>query len=315
MECAYPSWRTGWIGIGVFLSYGLVAAVTAHAADLADPMPYPRGFEIQTIEMKRKTRSIRVWKGALSVAHPTSSREQSYSVPFIFYESLQRGARPLVVVYPSIVGVTAVESDVASSFARNGYHAVISALPEDIADQTRPIADIGPFLTRTTIASRHLIDFAMERWPVQSDRIYCYGLSLGAIRSSLAFGVESRFRKCVTYVGGGNIPELILRTQQSILVNYRNARMKEEKIGNPADLLRALRALAIPDPLHYAYRRDSSSILMFIGLKDQVVPTPYQLSLWESFGKPEAVFVDADHVRTGARYASTKSRVRVFFER
>ena len=150
-----------------------------------------------------------------------------YRIPFHLYRPTARGIRPLIIIIPSIDGVTVVEKDLAEDYSEKGYNVIVAVLPEDIADLSRPLSDINGFLLRTTISLRVLIDYAEDHPNIDTSKIGAFGASLGGIRLLILSGVDDRIDASVVYVGAGNIPEVLASSTIDQVKNYRNHIIKK----------------------------------------------------------------------------------------
>lgn len=127
-------------------------------------------------------------------------------------------------------------------------------------------------------------------------------MSLGGIRTALVTGVDLRIKKSIIIVGGGNIPQILTSSQQSIIENYRSIRMGLEGFQKKRNFENYLKEHILLDPLVFAQRRSRNDIFMMIGNYDSSVPTDTQYQLWESFNRPNKIIIHAGHVLTAIRY-------------
>src|SRR5581483_7066570 len=98
---------------------------------------------------------------------------------------------------------------------------------------------------------------------------------------------------------GGDLATVVMASDERRVVEYRKARMAEEKIG-PADLEKRLRAALLDDPVNVARYGDASRFLMFIARHDTTVPTRNQLALRDALGRPRAFDMPTSHYSTMA---------------
>jgi hypothetical protein len=240
---------------------------------------------------------------------------------FQFYKSARRGPRPTVLVFPPFSGAGYINSWVSEYFARKGYNTVVVVPSEDITDVTRPLEKGDDVFIRNTIMARMGIDM-LETFPdIDKDRLYAFGISMGGISTSIAFGVEPRIKKAAEMVGGGDIPGVLVDTDYYKLKNLRDARMKIEGIKTLEALRTYLKKTIVIDPLDFGVLREPEDILMVMGHGDTFVPDIYQEKLYDAFSRPlegrHPVRIDSNwgHVITTLSYKKHIDRVVEFFYR
>ncbi len=277
---------------------------SAPETEVSVPMPTPAGLSRDEIAKKlrlfayQKTDVISVTRHA-----PEMHREHSletiellvndplrqlgeYTLQYRFYRTKQAGPRPTVLVYTPFSGAKTLDAWAAIHFAKKGYNAVVIIPTESLTDKTRPIDKIDDLLIRESIAARMCIDL-LETFPeVDKEKIYANGISMGGIRTALAFGVEPRIKKAAEVVGGGDIPGIIADTHFLMLKSVRNARMKIEGIATVAELRAYLEKVMTVDPLDFGSLRNPEDLMVVMGEGDRFVPDIYQQKLYDAFSRP-----------------------------
>ena len=151
---------------------------------------------------------------------------------FVLYKSKVGGdtKKPLILIAPPILDPTPLDYIIASIFAKKGYHVAVVKTGEDIANKNRPIKDIPYAFIRGITRFRRVIDWAETQKDIDSKNIGSYGMSLGGVINAFLIGVEDRVKASLIMVGGGNLPEIFAASEQSVVKNYRDARMKENNL-------------------------------------------------------------------------------------
>jgi len=270
---------------------GAPAALQKGIREKFDYIP-PSGLE--KFELVSKERGYNVYEGTIRGFNPIDATP--FPSSFIYYRSEKTGPRPLILIQPVIRGITPVELGLAKFFASEGYHAFISKIPEDIADTTRQISDFENFLLRANAAVRSQLDILAQRPEVDSTKIAAIGSSLGGIRTTFLLGSDPRPKAAMMYVAGGDLPFILATTDQELLVNYRNFRMRDDGLASLKEYENKIRASMEIDPLLMAPFIDTERVQMVISQNDLTVPTSTQYKLWQALGRPKAQIVGAGHV-------------------
>jgi hypothetical protein len=231
-----------------------------------------------------------------------------YQQHFIYYRPSIPGPLPTVLVLPLFGDAMWVDKLAAMRFCRLGFNAMIVAPAESPSDTSRHLDQINEMLIRYTIGTRMGIDM-LEGFPeADPDRIFAYGMSMGGIRSALAFGVEPRIRKAGVITAGGDLPGIIADTEYGTLSKTRDARMAAEQIPDLATFRTYLEKQMTADPLDFACLRAPEEIFFVTSSRDRYVPDEYQKKLYDAFSRPpERRFPTlmrspTGHLTTGARF-------------
>ena len=204
---------------------------------------------------------------------------------FIFYKSSRPGRRPTVLISPPFMPQE-IDDLSARCFVEKGYNAVIVVPSESLTDTTRPLDKVDDLLIRNTIMMRMCIDLLETLPEVDSGRIYAYGISMGGIRTALAFGVEPRIKKAGEIVGGGDIPGIIADTKFKLLAKVRDTRMQLEGLATVEDFRVYMKKIMIVDPLDFGVLRNPEDIYFVVSHGDRFVRDQYQEKLFYAFSRP-----------------------------
>lgn len=208
---------------------------------------------------------------------------------------------PGVVVVHHLGGGFQAEEMLARHLANNGLAAYTISLPnygkrrEKGTRQgflrTEPLTALKGFQQAVQDVIR-AGDFLRSRPEVIHSRVGLVGISLGAFVSSVARGVDPRFRRTVLILGGGNLTSMIEEIPQASKV------LKKVTGGGSIDALKAMiKPFITPvDPVTFARRVLPQDVLMFNALKDEIVPVSSAKALWRALGKPEIHWYDTDHL-------------------
>ncbi len=288
-------------------------AATVDKKDIRDRFDYIPPAGLESFELASKERGYNIYEGTVRGFNPVSGAP--FPSSFLYYQTHQSGVRPLILIQPVIRGITPVELGLAKFFASEGYHAFISKIPEDISDTNRPMSDFDNFLLRATAAVRSQLDVLGARPEVDENKIAAIGSSLGGIRTTLLLGVDPRPRAAMIYVAGGDIPYILANTDQELLVNYRNHRMRTDGISSLKEYEARVRSHMEVDPLALAPYIKSDRVQMVISQNDLTVPTSKQYELWSALGRPKAEIVGAGHVGSVITSYFHRKKILQFFKK
>lgn len=204
---------------------------------------------------------------------------------------------PLVLVLAPYRGQTFVDRGYAEALAQAGMHAAIVAVPKEAYQQEQGIDYINRFFLRHTINTRTLA-YALQydrNSPIKVSRIGLIGTSLGGIRGSILFGIDSRFEAAVLIIPGGDLPNLIANTVLAPISRWRRRLLgimeghtpSEEKREIDLEEVTAFEQRLRPhvqiEPLDFV-RPDSNDRLLWVRSKnDNFVPRRNQDRLFNAY--------------------------------
>lgn len=142
---------------------------------------------------------------------------------------------------------------------------------------------------------------------VDEQRLGVMGISLGGITAALAMTAEPRFGKGFLMLAGGDVARI---AWESPLV--RELREKWEAEGGTRESL--IETIRPVDPVTYGQNIGNRRVMMYNALNDEVVPRACTDALWQAFGKPEIVWVDAGHYSVARFIFDALARATRFFQ-
>lgn len=185
---------------------------------------------------------------------------------------------------------------------------------EDIDDMTRPSGELQNTVIRSVVGTSLLIDWLVEDREVMSDKIVAFGISLGGVRTLLSMGVDQRIKAGITYVAGGNLPDLWTECEQVLCKKFREARMEAEGFKTKDDYYNHLVQVNRIDPLLFKDARNwEQDLYMHLSTRDEAMPARNQIELWEEFGYPDAQFYWTKHTYTALRSDFKKRKMKNWF--
>jgi hypothetical protein len=207
---------------------------------------------------------------------------------------------PVMILVPTMEGVTLVERSIASQFCDLGIATLIADVNNNQVPDLIPSWGLEDKRNRRSILSmRTTIDYAKDSTYFESSHVGLMGLSLGAITSSFMAGIEpDRLAAVVLVLAGGDLPYILSVSDNGRVSDLRQKRMDHEGIHSPAEYESILHAQMRYDPLDFAPRVMRDKLFMVLSESDTKVPTPMQKDLFAAFGKPSSTTFSTGHVQT-----------------
>lgn len=249
-------------------------------------------------ETDRRGGSCRESKVKLEVRDPLTQEKRPVDVAIM--RPASKNKVPVVLVVPSMEGVTVIEPKIASQLCSNGIAAVIADVVDTTLPKTLPaIAHEDVQGRRAILALRTIIDLVSNHPAFDRDRIGIIGVSLGGVITSMIAGIEpDRLKAVVIVVGGGNLPFVLATSDQSKVADLRRQRMDFLKLHDSDRYEDWLRGTLRYDPMYFAARANHDRIMMITAKSDTKVPYSVQQDLFEAFGRPKVSEYSGGHVET-----------------
>lgn len=210
-----------------------------------------------------------------------------------YYIQKKAGKFPTILVFPIANGVDFCAKGFARQFASNGFNcAIVHNRHIDIED-IASAEQVEDYLRQTVLDSRQILDYLIEREEVDGNKLGCLGMSLGGVRASIVAGVDERLKCSVIGLAGGSMVDIAFLSRLKEVKEYIRG-LVENGIGQ--ETIRAeISEKVVTDPLKLAKYIDASNTLMYVAMFDRVIHRKCGDKLWETAGKPEAVYFYSGH--------------------
>ncbi len=277
------------------------AHIPYHPSRSAQPLPpeiaayyaYPNQSPEATIQTVAQRPRFTEWlvQFPLSVSgfEPTEP-----VVEFEWFETKEVGRRPAILFNPILGGDYPLERGICRYLASHGFHvAMVHRKTLKISPEHR-IERLELLLRQGVIRIRQVVDWMERHERVDPERLGSFGISMGGMASVMSAAVEPRLKAHVVALAGGSIPDVLLRSKDTLLTKPLAAYLARNRMARhtfEAQLRQAVKT----DPLLLAPYVDPSRLFLFITLCDRTVGTANELALWRALGKPEATFVPLGH--------------------
>lgn len=223
------------------------------------------------------------------------------------------GRSPLILCSPIRGSDTIVVDGCARVFASCGYHAAIVKRARFNFKPAGPLSQVEDSLREAVIRHREALDWLLKQPGVDGNRVAAFGVSYGAIITSVMAAVDPRVKVCVLDLAGGPLAG-VLRTsvEHGLRRNWSQSRQCHSLTDE--QLYEAMGNVIRTDPVKLAPYLPRDHVLMLIARFDSSVPTRYQVRLWRALGKPRADFVPLGHYTSILLLPAHRVSVMHFFE-
>lgn len=198
----------------------------------------------------------------------------------------------LVMVFPILGGRrNMIASYFADYFARHGIDTAI-VHRDDKFKKPEYVDELETLLRQSVIRDRIALDY-FERIHGKK-KFASFGISRGAINVAITAGVEPRLKHNVMALGGTSLVKLFTESNERRIKRYKN-KVKSDKGLTEEEFIEFLQKQLKTDPEHYAHFIDARNTLLILSLFDETVPIKFGRQLREQIGKPETIYLMADH--------------------
>lgn len=205
---------------------------------------------------------------------------------------------PLVMVIPTLDGITVLEPSIAVQLCDSDIAAIIADVNNPIQPPELPSWGVEDKNNRSAILSlRTILDYAETDPRFERDQIGMMGLSLGGITTAMMAGVEpDRLRAVVITVGGGNLPYVMAESDNSKVTELRRRRMSYLGLRDVSEYEERLHESIRFDPMYFASRANRDRVLMVMAERDSTVPFSVQRDLFSALKKPDYMLFSGGHI-------------------
>lgn len=211
------------------------------------------------------------------------------------------GHVPVVFMLPPIGGMNKLDQSMGETFCKQNIAAILitTSLTGLDSDTLVPVSDHDHTHRRIASAIKGGIIVAKSYSEINTEKIGLFGVSLGGILGSVAYGVIPEISAATFLVNGGDVPYILAYSDQGSIAKLRAARMAEQNLKTSEEYEAYLRENLILDPLHFSKLIDSDSTKLFLSKKDTSVPSVKQMEYYNAVGSPkETSFYSIGHMST-----------------
>lgn len=216
----------------------------------------------------------------------------SYAGPIVvdYFQAPER-SDSLVLVFPVLGGKNFIEKHIARYLVESGFDAAIVNRSNEFKDPAN-FEHLEEIFRLNIIRDRLALDFFQGEYGKK--KFGSFGISRGAINVALTAGVDPRLEYNVLALGGTDLVNLFRDSSQARIEKYIQT-VSDARGYSKEQFFKALKAQLRTDPKYTAQYLDSRKTLLVLGIFDRTVPFSYGLKLREQIGRPETIFLFADH--------------------
>ena len=288
--CSRPPFLLGW-----FLAFGACSTqpLPEHPrpplplpGKLADRYALPNSIREELLAPIGRQEGIDFYRGRLG------SDSERVEFHFLYPESTTPA--PLMLMLPILAGGENLMWIVGWNLARMGYAVAWTRRVAPAMRTGQRAPEIEELFRRTVVQNRMVLEWARDEKMIDNARIGLLGISLGGIVGGVLLALEPELAGGALCLAGGNLPDLIMNSDESRIIKWRRWRFLEDGIRS-SELRRELETHLISDPARLGPYVATDRVFLISALLDEVVPLPNQDLLWESLGQPRRLSLPLGH--------------------
>lgn len=149
---------------------------------------------------------------------------------------------------------------------------------ESVLNIEYDLLSLKEFFRNAVTDARGIADIATE------EKIGILGISIGAIFSSVVYGIDDRFTSACLVMGGGNLPYLLKHSPRK-LVRHLYSCLGDLREEDVSDI----------EPCNLAAPHKAGNLLIVSAAHDKSIPAHSRNALWEAWGRPEQYLLGDGH--------------------
>lgn len=185
--------------------------------------------------------------------------------------------KAMLIISPSIDGVTVLEISNANYFSKQGYVVIVPELfKTELVSPTPDAEKLNSDYYKSVFSSIGFINYTDQKLNLSPDLpIFALGSSQGGIFTILLAAYIPRIKAAWFAVAGGNLPYIYAHSEVKQIVKFRNTHMKNLGINNKFEYEDYLRIYLKNDPA-ISCKDITVPFHQTIALRDDSVPTSTQ---------------------------------------
>ncbi len=208
---------------------------------------------------------------------------------------------PVIFMLPPLGGMNQLDEKMAETFCNNNMAAILftTTLTGLDSETLVPVSDHDHTHRRVASAIKGGMMLLRLLPQINHKKVGLFGVSLGGILGSVAYGVIPEITAATFIVNGGDLPFILAYSDQTSIVKLRNRRMEEQGFKTSEEYEAYLRKNLKLDPLHFASLISPVATRLYLSKTDKSVPSEKQMEYYRAIGSPkETSFFSLSHIQT-----------------
>jgi hypothetical protein len=241
-------------------------------------------------------------------------KNESFEIQADFYRPINQKIIATLILFPTISGVSPIETITAKYFAKRGFVVIVPMPFKTEINKAQPETQrLDIEYDSSSIAAMKLLNISDKKFKLDSKMpVFALGASQGGIRTVALSAYTERIKAAWFAVAGGDFPYIYAYSDVKGIAEFRQKQMTALKIKNAKDYEQYLRQELTQDPL-ISCSQITIPIVQVIALKDSKVPTKTQLELEKSCPPHKTYRLKSGHLVGIASIVAMKSRIKDFF--
>ena len=262
---------------------------------------FNKSYIVKNSINKMEFRNLRTTKAALRLYHGIVSGDfvsSQYQLKYKLYQHESREPKPLIFVFPPIMGNTYIDKTVARKLVNKGANVVLIEM-ESLFEEEVSIGDLSNKFYYTLYLLNQLVESMATNEDLNTDnnRVGIFGLSLGGIVGATLAGISPLVKRLYVLGAGGNLPIISLKSKRKSISIFKENSMLNNNLTEDENWLDFSKGYFRKlDPLNYIENFEGKKVFMLMSPTDTTVPFKAQAQLWNALGKPEYRLYDMSHI-------------------
>lgn len=231
------------------------------------------------------------------------------------YLPVKKNIKAMLILTPTIAGVSILEKSNAQYFVKEGYLVIIPLPYKSEVDSEKPdIAKLDAEFYKPAFAAESFIKTAEEKFKLPTNLpVFAMGASQGGIRTLIIASYSSRITASWFATAGGDFPSIYARSVVEKIASFRIKHMKVLGITDPKEYEAYLRTHLTHDPTT-ACADIKTPFVQTMTLRDDKVPTENQKMLLTSCPKHKVLTLNTGHIAGSISTVNWRHKIKNFFE-
>ncbi len=230
------------------------------------------------------------------------------------YLPLKAKVKAIIVLTPTIAGVSILEKTLAKYFSKEGFLVIIPLPYDGEVENLKPdVVKLDDDFLKPAIAAEKFITMVEEKFNLPTNLpVFALGASQGGIRSLIIASHSPRITAAWFATAGGDFASIYAKSKVKTISEFKVKHMNFLGITNDLVYEEYLRDNLKNDPA-IACRNIKVPFVQVMTLKDDKVPTANQKILIDNCPKHKVITIDNGHIVGSLSTLKWKKQIKDFF--